>query len=171
MTKIQLALSFLGLASTVAAAASAGPPNANNQTPVIRIVNHLTNQGVSATRMFLDVSLDRTLLYVVGSDQKTTTVIDVTVPAKARVVATPARAPDGAMVLTSSTPGPGIQVLDLSDPRNPHAMAELAGPTSVVVDSQHGLVYLSNAQGLWIVHNSALVDPSVAAWEQFAAAP
>ncbi len=168
----QFSLILLGLASTVAVAASIHPSSQKKAGPVVQIVNHLSQQGVSASRMYLHVGLRRRLLYVLGNDRSNLTVIDVTDPAKAHAVSEPARMPAETLTLAQDAgSSAGSQFVDLSNPENPKALPELAGATSVATDRERGMLYVSNAQGLWIVHDRRLEDPSVEAWEQFASAP
>ena len=54
--------------------------------------------------------------------------------------------------LTSSNhPTETVRVLDLSDPRNPKTLQEFSGVTSILPDGIHGLIYLTNNEGLWIL--------------------
>jgi len=65
--------------------------------------------------------------------------------------------------LTSSNrPTETVRVLDLSDPRNPKTLQEFNGVTSLLPDGGHGLIYLANNQGLWILRYTrpALLEPA-----------
>jgi len=65
--------------------------------------------------------------------------------------------------LTSSAhPTETVRVLDLSDPRNPKTLQEFNGVTSLLPDASHGLIYLTNNQGLWVLRYTrpALLEPS-----------
>ena len=64
-----------------------------------------------------------------------------------------------------------LQVMDVSDPENPHRIPELQDIASYAVDRVRGLLFVSNAQGLWILHDDGLVDPTVKMWEDFTKAP
>ena len=43
-----------------------------------------------------------------------------------------------------------VRVLDLSDPRNPKTLDTFNKVTSLLPDGGHGLIYLTNNEGLWI---------------------
>jgi hypothetical protein len=54
--------------------------------------------------------------------------------------------------LTSSNhPTETVRVLDLSDPRNPKTLETFNKVTSLLPDAHHGLIYLTNNDGLWIL--------------------
>ena len=75
-----------------------------------------------------------------------------------------AEAPEkNATTLTSSNhPTETVRVLDLSDPRNPKTIQEFDGVTSLLPDGGHGLIYLTNNEGLWILRYSraSLLEPA-----------
>jgi hypothetical protein len=68
-----------------------------------------------------------------------------------------------ATTLTSSShPTETVRVLDLSDPRNPKTLETFNKVTSLLSDGGHGLIYLTNNEGLWILryNRPALLEPS-----------
>jgi hypothetical protein len=57
--------------------------------------------------------------------------------------------------LTSiNRPTETVRVLDLSDPRNPKTLETFDKVSSVLPDGRHGLIYLTNNEGLWILRYS-----------------
>jgi hypothetical protein len=65
--------------------------------------------------------------------------------------------------LTSSNhPTETVRVLDLSDPHNPKTLETFNKVTSLLPDGGHGLIYLTNNEGLWILryNHPALLEPS-----------
>ena len=56
-----------------------------------------------------------------------------------------------AAVLSTET----VQLMDLSDPQNPKTLQTFEGVTSMFPESGRKLVYLVNAQGLWIIQHHA----------------
>lgn len=57
--------------------------------------------------------------------------------------------------LTSNEhPTETVRVLDLSDPRNPKTLETFNKVTGILPDSGHGLIYLTNDDGLWILRYS-----------------
>ena len=64
-----------------------------------------------------------------------------------------AEAPDKnpATLTSSSHPTETVRVLDLSDPRNPKTLETFNKVTSILPDGGHGLIYLTNNDGLYIL--------------------
>jgi hypothetical protein len=56
-----------------------------------------------------------------------------------------------ATLTSSSHPTETVRVLDLSDPRNPKTLETFNKVTSLLPDGRHGLIYLTNNEGLWIL--------------------
>src|SRR5580700_4487663 len=52
---------------------------------------------------------------------------------------------------SSSHPTETVRVLDLSDPHNPKTLETFNKVTSLLPDLGHGLIYLTNNEGLWIL--------------------
>ncbi len=52
---------------------------------------------------------------------------------------------------SSSHPTETVRVLDLSDPRNPKTLETFNKVTSLLPDGGHGLIYLTNNDGLYIL--------------------
>jgi hypothetical protein len=55
-----------------------------------------------------------------------------------------------------------VRVLDLTDPRNPKTLETFNKVTSVLPDGGHGLIYLTNNDGLWILRydRPATLEPA-----------
>jgi len=65
--------------------------------------------------------------------------------------------------LTSNAhPTETVRVLDLSDPHNPKTLQEFTGVTSLLPDGNHGLIYLTNGEGLWVLryYRPPLLEPA-----------
>jgi hypothetical protein len=54
-----------------------------------------------------------------------------------------------------------IRILDFSDPQHPNVAREFAGVTAISRDDRRGLIFLDNAEGIWILHQSRAEDPEV----------
>jgi hypothetical protein len=65
------------------------------------------------------------------------------------ITETPEKKPDA--ISSSNHPTQTVRVLDLSDPRNPKTLQEFTGVTSILPDGFHGLIYLTNNEGLWVL--------------------
>ncbi len=80
------------------------------------------------------------------SNQATTGNLQIVSPDVA-IAEAPERTPT---TLTSSNhPTETVRVLDLSDPRNPKTLDTFNKVTSLLPDGRHGLIYLTNNDGLW----------------------
>ena len=55
-----------------------------------------------------------------------------------------------------------VRVLDLSDPKDPKTLETFTKVTSTLADGRHGLLYLTNDDGLWILRYSRpwLIEPA-----------
>jgi hypothetical protein len=54
-----------------------------------------------------------------------------------------------------------IRIMDFSDPLHPKVAREFAGVTAISRDERRGLIYVANAEGIWILHQSFAEDPEV----------
>jgi hypothetical protein len=62
----------------------------------------------------------------------------------------------------SNHPTETVRVLDLSDPRNPKTLETFNKVTSLLPDSAHSLLFVTNNEGLWILryNHPALLEPA-----------
>jgi hypothetical protein len=82
------------------------------------------------------------------SNQATSGNIEMVSPGVA-IAEAPEKTPS---TLTSSNrPTETVRVLDLSDPQNPKTLETFNKVTSLLPDGGHGLIYLTNNNGLWIL--------------------
>ena len=106
------------------------------------------------------------------------TLIDVTKTSDPSVLADVAYAPNngsgslsvvaGTAALVSSEPanpaaGPTprtIRIMDFSDPRNPQVAREFTGVTAMSRDNGRGLIFIANADGIWILRQRLAEDPA-----------
>jgi hypothetical protein len=58
-------------------------------------------------------------------------------------------------------PSKTIRIMDFSDPKQPKVSREFSGVTAMSRDDRRGLIFLSNADGIWILHQSLAQDPEV----------
>jgi hypothetical protein len=137
------------------------------------VIAHLPLPQATGAQMLLQRENGRNYLYVQQAAKQGFMVVDVTKPDKPNLLkrtaeSNPATAgnlqmvsPDVAIAeapekkpttLTSSNhPTETVRVLDLSDPKNPKTLQEFNGVTSLLPDGGHGLIYLTNNEGLWIL--------------------
>ncbi len=139
------------------------------------VIAHLPLPGPSATQMLLRRGQAGNLrLYVDQGKKQGVVVVDVTNPSRPSVVnraAWPGRAADGQVQLLGSewalselqespAAAPGappasqtVSVLDTTDPAHPQVLQTFFGVTSVLPDADRNLIFIANAEGLWIVRH------------------
>lgn len=159
------------------------PPKKPADVPAT-VIAHLPLPQATGSQMLLQRQEGRNYLYVQQASKQGFMIVDVTKPEKPNllkrtVASNPATAGNLEMVspdvgiasapekkpttLTSSNhPTENVRVLDLSDPHNPKTLQEFNGVTSVLPDGGHGLIYLTNNEGLWILRYTrpALLEPA-----------
>jgi len=137
------------------------------------VIAHLVLPQPTGAQMLLQKENGRNYLYVQQAAKQGFMIVDVTKPEKPSLLKRTAESnqatagnlemvsPDVAIAeapekkpttLTSSShPTETVRILDLSDPRNPKTLQEFNGVTSLLPDGGHGLIYLTNSDGLWIL--------------------
>ena len=148
------------------------------------VIAHLALPQATGAQMLLQKENGRIYLYVQQAAKQGFMIVDVTKPEKPNLLKRTAESsqatagnlqmvsPDVAIAeapekkpttLTSSNhPTETVRVLDLSDPRNPKTLQEFTGVTSLLPDGGHGLIYLTNNEGLWILryNRPAMLEPA-----------
>ena len=137
------------------------------------VIAHLPLPQATGNQMLLQKENGKEYLYVQQASKLGFMVVDVSKPDRPSLLKRTAQtsqatagnmemvSPDVAIAetpekkpntLTNSThPTETVRVLDLSDPRNPKTLQEFNGVTSLLPDGIHGLIYLTNKEGLWIL--------------------
>jgi len=137
------------------------------------VIAHLPLPQATGNQMLLQKENGKEYLYVQQASKLGFMVVDVSKPERPNLLKRTAQpnqatagnlamvSPDVAIAempekkpntLTSSNhPTETVRVLDLSDPRNPKTLQEFSGVTSILPDGIHGLIYLTNNEGLWIL--------------------
>ena len=173
------------LFSFVIALASAKdePPKKPTDVPAT-VIAHLPLPQATGNQMLLQRENGKNYLYVQQASKQGFMIVDVSKPEKPSLLKRTAESnqatagnlemvsPDVAIAeapeknpttLTSSNrPTETVRVLDLSDPRSPKTLQEFNGVTSILPDGGHGLIYLTNNQGLWVLRYTrpALLEPA-----------
>ncbi|HEV8048411.1 MAG TPA: hypothetical protein VGP35_11805 [Terriglobales bacterium] len=171
---------FVSCAVLVSASAA---PTKPTDVPAT-VIAHLPLPQATGNQMLLQKEEGKTYLYVQQASKQGFMVVDVSKPDKPNLLKRTAESsqatagnlemvsPDVAIAvapekkpstLTSSNhPSETVRVLDLSDPHNPKTLQEFEGVTSVLPDGGHGLIYLTNHEGLWVLRYSkpALLQPA-----------
>ena len=137
------------------------------------VIAHLPLPQATGSQMLLQKENGKHYLYVQQAGKQGFMIVDVTKPEKPSLLKRTAESnqsttgnlqivsPDVAIAeapektpttLTSSNrPTETVRVLDLSDPRNPKTLETFKKVTSLLPDGGHGLIYLTNNEGLWIL--------------------
>jgi hypothetical protein len=170
---------LLAAATTLAPVLSAKNKKAPEPKDEIDVVGHIALPGGPVSRFLATEHYSSYYLYAERASGGNVTLLDVTKASDpsvlADVAAFPASAASnltlvaGTAALVSSQPAqPGvaaapqtIRIMDLSDPRNPQVAREFAGVTAVTRDTGRGLIFLANADGIWILRQRFAEDPEV----------
>jgi hypothetical protein len=137
------------------------------------VIAHLPLPQATGNQMVLQRENGKHYLYVQQAGKQGFMVVDVSNPEKPSLLKRTAQSnqstsgnlemlsPDVAIAqapektpttLTSSNhPTETVRVLDLSDPRDPKTLETFNKVTSLLPDGGHGLIYLTNDDGLWIL--------------------
>ncbi len=148
------------------------PPKKPTDVPAT-VIAHLPLPQATGNQMLLQKQEGKRYLYVQQASKQGFMIVDVSKPEKPNLLKRTAESsqatagnlemvsPDVAIaeapekkpdtLASSNHPTETVRVLDLSDPHNPKTIQEFTGVTSLLPDGAHGLIYLTNNDGLWIL--------------------
>jgi len=145
-------------------------PRRKPAEPLVAVVAHLALPGTPATKMLVQERGNQQYLLIEQASKEGFTVVDVTTPNQAKIVkqvAWPNQASNGKLQLikaglalsatpeknenAGSLPTESLNLLDLRDPANPQTIQGFNGVTSVLLDENRSLLYITNPEGLWIL--------------------
>jgi len=176
-------LSVLLPAWAVVAISSEQPALKPTDVPAT-VIAHLPLPQATGSQMLLQRENAKEYLYVQQASKQGFMIVDVSKPERPNLLKRSAQAdqatagnlemvsPDVAIAQapekTSSTltsnnhPTETVRVLDMSDPRNPKTLETFTKVSSLLPDGGHGLIYLTNNEGLWILRYSrpSLLEPA-----------
>ncbi|MFZ1008166.1 MAG: hypothetical protein WAN65_15100 [Candidatus Sulfotelmatobacter sp.] len=148
------------------------------------VIAHLALPQQTGNQMLLQRENGKQYLYVQQAAKQGFMVVDVSKPDKPSLLKRTAESnqatsgslemvsPDVAIAeapektpatLTSSSRATEtVRVLDLSDPRNPKTLETFNKVTSLLPDGGHGLLYLTNNEGLWVLryNHPSFLEPA-----------
>ncbi len=168
-----------GLILAPGASAKDKKPKAPNPKDEIEVVGHIPLTGGPVKRFVSTQHYSSYYLYAEHENGGNLTLIDITKISEPLVLAEVASAPNGASsnltvvagtaALVSSDPTASstqqlpqtIRIMDLSDARNPKVAREFAGVTAISRDDPRGLIFVANADGIWILKQHFAEDPEV----------
>jgi len=166
-----LAFSLLWVLVALASASEQPAPKPTDVPATV--IAHLPLPQAAGSQMLLQKEHAKQYLYVQQAAKQGFMIVDVTKPEKpallkrtsesnqstagnlrmvspdVAIAEAPERTP--ATLTSSSHPTETVRVLDLSDPRNPKTLETFNKVTSLLPDGGHGLIYLTNNEGLWIL--------------------
>ena len=175
---------FLLVAGLAYATGKDQPPPPKPTDVPATVIAHLPLPQATGNQMLLQRDNGKNYLYVQMASKQGFMIVDVTKPDKPTLLKRTAEAsqatagnlemvsPDVAIaeapektattVTSSNRPTETVRVLDMSDPRNPKVLQSFAGVTSILPDGAHGLIYLANTEGLWVLryNRPALLEPA-----------
>jgi hypothetical protein len=145
----------------------------------IEVVGHIPLTDGPVSRFLATQHYSSYYLYAEHNAGRTATLIDVTKTSQPAVLADVSfAAPSGsdslalvagtAALVTSdpaASPAPAapqtIRIMDFSDPHSPKVARVFAGVTAMSRDESRGLIFVANADGIWILHQRLAQDPEV----------
>jgi hypothetical protein len=176
-----IAMAFGLLALSTAAQAKNKKPKIAPKQPQdeIEVVGHIPLTSGPVMRFLATQHYSSSYLYAEHDAGQGVTLIDVTKVSKPAVladVAYPSSGGSGSLfavagtaVLVSEEQGVAtpvatpqtIRIMDFSDPQHPKVAREFAGVTAISRDDSRSLIFLANAEGIWILHRTFAEDPEV----------
>jgi hypothetical protein len=174
---VRCGIAVVTLLAAFVALSSAQDEQSQRPTDVpATVIAHLPLPHATGNQMLLQKESGKNYLYVQQSSKQGFMIVDVTNPEAPRLLKRTAESmqatagtlemvsPDVAIAasperkpttLTSSNrPTETVRVLDMSNARNPQTIEEFNRVTSYLPDGGHGLIYLTNNEGLWILRYS-----------------
>ena len=176
-----LAACLLVLPATLLCSAEQSAPKPTD-VPAI-VIAHLVLPQPTGSQMLLQREEGKQYLYVQQASKQGFMIVDVSKPQQPSLLKRTAQenqstagnlqmvSPDVAIaeapektpttLTNSNRPTETVRLLDLSDPQNPKTLETFTKVTSLLPDGHHGLIYLTNDQGLWILryNRPALLEP------------
>jgi hypothetical protein len=171
--KSRMLVSVLAFFALMAATLATGEQPTSKPTDVpATVIAHLPLPQATGSQMLLQRQNGKQYLYVQQAAKQGFMIVDVSKPDNPSLLKRTAEqsatagnldivSPDVAIAeapektpttLTNSNhPTETVRVLDLSDPRNPKTLETFNKVTSILPDGNHGLIYLANDEGLWVL--------------------
>jgi len=175
--------SSLMLLSSLLVSASEQPAAKPTDVPAT-VIAHLALPQATGNQMLLQRANSKEFLYVQQAGKQGFMIVDVSKPERPSLLKRSAESnqatsgnlemvsPDVAIAeapektpatLTSNAhPTETVRVLDLTDPRNPKTLETFNKVSGILPDGGHGLIYLTNNEGLWILryNRPSLLEPA-----------
>jgi hypothetical protein len=171
----------VGLVAGLGAAAPVTQPRQDS----IEVAGHVAVGSGPVTRLMATQHYGKYYVYAEHAGSRAVTLIDVTKIGSPAVIADlnyPQNARDGLVAVAGTAavvedqPGPSvggqrpgvaaatprsIKLMDFSDKEHPKVEREFTGVTAISRDNQRGLIFLANADGVWILQQKLAEDPAM----------
>lgn len=151
------------------------PPDPHD---AIEVVGHIATTKSAVTSFLATQHYSSYYLYAEHEGGKGVTLIDITNAEKPVVLSdvtypsqgsatifavagTAALVSDQQPKTTSSPAGQTIRIMDFSHPQHPKVARQFDGVTTMSRDERRGLIFIANAEGVWILHQTFAEDPAV----------
>jgi hypothetical protein len=156
--------------------ARAAQNSTDTHQEIVKVVAHLPLTGMRVNQMFVQQRDAKLYLYLHRPSKDAFALVDVSDPrhpvllsrhalkegaggqvqgltagSVLAVSVTPEQSEANTQSDTVKLPTETVRLVDMSDPKNPKSVKTFKGVTSVYPDDARKLVYLVNADGLWIV--------------------
>lgn len=171
--------SLLSAVLAFSTAASAKQHNAKNQADApqdqIEVVAHVPLTDGAITRFLTTEHYRREYLYAEHQPGKLVTMIDVTNVHQPALLADVSYPNTGAAQLVAVTGNAALvandtqapaaatpqnfSIMSFADPLHPTVKQEFTGVTAMARDDKRGLIFLANADGIWILQQHYAMDP------------
>jgi hypothetical protein len=174
-----LAAGLIGVSGVAEAKTKKVKSQPKDPQDTIEVVGHIPLIGGPVTRFMVTKHYSSDYLYVEHEGGKSVTLVDISKAEQPTVlsdVSYPSGggsadlfAVAGTAALTvegpSNTPvapkSQTVRIMDLSDPQHPRVGREFTGVTAMSRDDQRGLIFVANADGIWILHQNLALDPEM----------
>jgi len=145
----------------------------------IEVVGHIPVAGGPVNRFVATQHYSSYYLYAERASGENVTLIDVTKASQPAILGEVAYTPGGGSGSLSAVAGTAalvssqaatpvaaaspqtVKIMDLSDPQNPKVTREFTGITALSKDDSRGLIFVANADGIWILKQHFALDPEV----------
>lgn len=175
--RLSSAVLLAGLILAPSASAKNKKSSAPDPKDEIEVVGHIPLSGGPVKRFIATQHYSSYYLYAEREAGGNATLVDVTKTGEPAVLGDVAYAPNsgsgsltvvaGTAALVSSEPATSattpqtVRIMDFSDPKAPKVAREFTGVTAMSRDGGRGLIFIANAEGIWILRQHFADDPEV----------
>jgi len=182
---LMLICSVLAFPASAQSKTKKDKPASNDSKDAIEVVGHVPLSNGPVRRFFTTQHYSGYYLYAERDAGKGVTLIDVSKVSKPVVlseVAWDSNGGSGSLFAVTGTAAvmtdeqaetkpvdkpQTIRVMDFSDVLHPRVSLEFKGVTAVGRDERRGLIFVANAEGIWILRQTLAYDPEMMkAWER-----